>query len=68
MNASEQRRTEAIIKAEQTADLFIGDLRSLHESLCVDKPTVADHLAERVVLDLITAAWGLRKSIAGFAP
>lgn len=65
---TEQRRAEAVTQAEQTAELLIGDLRSLHKSLCVDKPTVADHLAERAVLDLITAACDLRNSLAGIAP
>jgi hypothetical protein len=58
---------ENILKAEQSAELLAQDLRELHRSFCLDKPTAAERLAEQHALALLNQAVALHRELKGIA-
>ena len=59
---------ENITKAEMSAELLVQDLRELHRSFCLDKPTAAERLAEQHALGLLNQAVALHLKLKGIAP
>lgn len=60
----EMNRAEYANKAYDGAEFLVGDLRDLHKTLCMDKPTVAERIAEARVLALIGLACEILNELA----
>lgn len=54
---------ENILRAEQSAELLIQDLRELHRAFCIDKPTTPERIAEQHVLGLLNQAVALHREL-----
>lgn len=52
------------IAAYYDAGYLLKSLHELHKSLCTDKPTTPEELAERHVLALIASACAIKEALA----